>query len=221
VISSSIRAPAAALSVARRSYQVLHTSQAKAFGGRTGMATSNDGALSVKLDKPKGLGGEGGAGTNPEQVRTHTRAMAATGSRSHWVEHGRTGRDAHTQPDPLRSVFCSGCSCSLPATLHASAARWEWRRESWDCRPYPLTPASRVSHTAQACRTIRPPLRSACSTRALMIMCLKSLCSTPIAGLVDIGKHDNGTLGIRAELRVHVPGWPAADVEKLIQEVNN
>jgi organic hydroperoxide reductase OsmC/OhrA len=36
---------------------------------------------------------------------------------------------------------------------------------------------------------------------------------------VDIGKHANGTLGIRAELRVHVPGWPAADVEKLINEV--
>lgn len=36
---------------------------------------------------------------------------------------------------------------------------------------------------------------------------------------MDIGKHDNGTLGIRAELRVHVPGWPAADVEKLIKEV--
>lgn len=69
-------------------------------------------------------------------------------------------------------------------------------------------------------RAIRPPLRPASSTRACVRAVSDIAVLNLITGIVDIGKHDNGTLGIRAELRVHVPGWPATDVQKLIQEVN-
>ncbi|MET3130136.1 osmotically inducible protein OsmC [Oxalobacteraceae bacterium GrIS 1.11] len=48
--------------------QVLYRAQAKATGGREGSAASADGALNVKLTTPKELGGNGAAGTNPEQL---------------------------------------------------------------------------------------------------------------------------------------------------------
>ena len=48
--------------------KVLYTATATATGGRTGTASSSDGALSVNLATPRGLGGAGGAGTNPEQL---------------------------------------------------------------------------------------------------------------------------------------------------------
>ena len=46
----------------------LYTATATATGGREGKVKSDDGALEVSLAVPKGLGGPGGAGTNPEQL---------------------------------------------------------------------------------------------------------------------------------------------------------
>ena len=46
----------------------LYTATATAKGGRDGRATSDDGVLDVALVVPKGLGGPGGPGTNPEQL---------------------------------------------------------------------------------------------------------------------------------------------------------
>lgn len=48
--------------------KTLYTAHATATGGREGKAKSDDGALEVKLSTPKGLGGAGGDGTNPEQL---------------------------------------------------------------------------------------------------------------------------------------------------------
>jgi len=48
--------------------KVLYTATATATGGRTGTAASDDGRLSLSLSTPKELGGDGGAGTNPEQL---------------------------------------------------------------------------------------------------------------------------------------------------------
>ncbi|MGO4890942.1 organic hydroperoxide resistance protein [Flavobacterium sp. W21_SRS_FM6] len=47
---------------------VAYTAKATATGGREGMAKSDDGRLDVKLSTPKGLGGDDGQGTNPEQL---------------------------------------------------------------------------------------------------------------------------------------------------------
>ncbi|HSI47880.1 MAG TPA: organic hydroperoxide resistance protein [Ideonella sp.] len=48
--------------------KVLYTATATATGGRTGTAASDDGRLTVSLSTPKELGGDSGAGTNPEQL---------------------------------------------------------------------------------------------------------------------------------------------------------
>ncbi len=47
---------------------VLYTTQARATGGRDGVAETLDGSLKLKLATPKALGGAGGEGNNPEQL---------------------------------------------------------------------------------------------------------------------------------------------------------
>jgi osmotically inducible protein OsmC len=47
---------------------VLYRTEATATGGRTGKASTADGAFSVTLVTPKELGGPGGDGNNPEQL---------------------------------------------------------------------------------------------------------------------------------------------------------
>lgn len=48
--------------------KILYTATATATGGRDGRARSEDGALDVQLSTPRELGGDGGPGTNPEQL---------------------------------------------------------------------------------------------------------------------------------------------------------
>ncbi len=46
----------------------LYTATASANSGRDGSVKSDDGVINMPLSVPKGLGGPGGAGTNPEQL---------------------------------------------------------------------------------------------------------------------------------------------------------
>ncbi|MCG2420432.1 organic hydroperoxide resistance protein [Aequorivita sp. F47161] len=46
----------------------LYEASSTAVGGRTGHVTSDDKKIDMELSVPKGLGGEGGKGTNPEQL---------------------------------------------------------------------------------------------------------------------------------------------------------
>ena len=48
--------------------QVLYTANASASAGRSGRVTSDDGIVDFALVVPQGMGGPGGAGTNPEQL---------------------------------------------------------------------------------------------------------------------------------------------------------
>lgn len=48
--------------------KVLYTAEATASGGRAGHAASSDGRLEVDLSVPSEIGGDGGPGTNPEQL---------------------------------------------------------------------------------------------------------------------------------------------------------
>jgi Ohr subfamily peroxiredoxin len=48
--------------------KILYTAQASVEGGREGHGRTSDGHLDVQLSVPEGLGGPGGAGTNPEQL---------------------------------------------------------------------------------------------------------------------------------------------------------
>lgn len=47
---------------------ILYRTSATSTGGRVGSSKSSDGNLSVTLTSPKELGGDGAAGTNPEQL---------------------------------------------------------------------------------------------------------------------------------------------------------
>jgi Ohr subfamily peroxiredoxin len=48
--------------------KVLYTATATAIGGRNGSVKSDDGTIDMPVTMPKGLGGDGKAGTNPEQL---------------------------------------------------------------------------------------------------------------------------------------------------------
>lgn len=48
--------------------KTLYTAEAVVDGGRSGHGGSSDGRLEVDLSVPKELGGDGGPGTNPEQL---------------------------------------------------------------------------------------------------------------------------------------------------------
>ena len=50
------------------SVKAIYTTKAISTGGRDGKSASADGRLKVSLNTPKELGGEGGDGTNPEQL---------------------------------------------------------------------------------------------------------------------------------------------------------
>ncbi|KOX15476.1 organic hydroperoxide resistance protein [Nocardiopsis sp. NRRL B-16309] len=51
------------------SVDILYTANATVTGeGRAGSGKTDDGRLSVDLSVPKGLGGDDGSGTNPEQL---------------------------------------------------------------------------------------------------------------------------------------------------------
>ena len=49
-------------------FKAIYTTKATSTGGRDGESQSADGRLKVQLSTPKELGGDGGDGTNPEQL---------------------------------------------------------------------------------------------------------------------------------------------------------
>lgn len=46
----------------------LYTAHASNLGGRQGSVKTDDGVIDLSISMPKGLGGGGGTGTNPEQL---------------------------------------------------------------------------------------------------------------------------------------------------------
>ena len=48
--------------------KALYTAHATSTGGRTGRTESSDGKIKLQLSTPKGLGGDDGPGSNPEQL---------------------------------------------------------------------------------------------------------------------------------------------------------
>ena len=48
--------------------KILYTAHGSATGGRTGEGRTDDGKVAVTLSTPKEMGGDGGPGTNPEQL---------------------------------------------------------------------------------------------------------------------------------------------------------
>jgi osmotically inducible protein OsmC len=56
--------------------KILYTTEAVVEGGRAGRGRTSDGRLVVELSVPKEFGGQGGSGTNPEQIQSRLGAAA-------------------------------------------------------------------------------------------------------------------------------------------------
>jgi Ohr subfamily peroxiredoxin len=52
----------------QKKMKTLYEASSTVSGGRKGHVSTNDGKLELELSVPKGLGGDGGTGTNPEQL---------------------------------------------------------------------------------------------------------------------------------------------------------
>lgn len=52
----------------QKKMKILYEASSTAEGGRKGHVKSEDGKINMDLSVPKGLGGDGGKGTNPEQL---------------------------------------------------------------------------------------------------------------------------------------------------------
>ena len=61
-------APSGRMSRKEAGMKVLYTAEAVVEGGRAGHGQTTDGRLGVELSVPEELGGQGGGGTNPEQL---------------------------------------------------------------------------------------------------------------------------------------------------------
>ncbi len=76
--------------------KILYEAEATATGGRDGRAESSDGNLAVALTVPKGLGGPGGAGTNPEQLFAAGYAACFLGALKLVARQGKIALPAET-----------------------------------------------------------------------------------------------------------------------------
>jgi lipoyl-dependent peroxiredoxin len=66
--------------IKNKKMEVLYTAKVKASGGRNGHAKSDDGVIDMPVKMPKGLGGEGGEFTNPEQLFGATYSVCYDGA---------------------------------------------------------------------------------------------------------------------------------------------
>ncbi|RDX35603.1 organic hydroperoxide resistance protein [Kangiella sp. HD9-110m-PIT-SAG07] len=69
--------------------EIAYKTKATATGGRVGTAKSEDGKLEVNLSTPKELGGNGGDGTNPEQMFAAGYSACFIGAMQHVASQGK------------------------------------------------------------------------------------------------------------------------------------
>jgi osmotically inducible protein OsmC len=99
---------------------VLYTARATATGGRDGGATSDDNRLSVKLSVPKGLGGDDGAGTNPEQLFAAGYAACFIGAMKFVAGQKKIALPATTSITSEVGIGPIPTGFSIQVTLHVS-----------------------------------------------------------------------------------------------------
>ena len=77
--------------------KILYTAHATSTGGREGSSKSDDGVLDVKLTTPKGLGGNGATGTNPEQLFAAGYSACFLGAMKHVASMQKIALPAETR----------------------------------------------------------------------------------------------------------------------------
>jgi Ohr subfamily peroxiredoxin len=100
--------------------KTLYTATVTAIGGRDGKVVSDDNTLALALAMPKGLGGPGGAGTNPEQLFAAGYAACFGSAIAHIarlqkIETGPVEVTAKVSIGPTNGVF--GLAANLTVNL--------------------------------------------------------------------------------------------------------
>jgi Ohr subfamily peroxiredoxin len=105
----------------------LYTAIATAWGGREGRAATSDGRLDLQLSVPKGLGGDDGSGTNPEQLFAtgyaacfHSALKLVAGQRKVDVSESAVSVTVSLVNDDGFSIEV-GIEAELPGVDHAEA----------------------------------------------------------------------------------------------------
>ncbi|MBA3988557.1 organic hydroperoxide resistance protein [Aliidiomarina maris] len=90
----------------------VYTAHVSTQGGRVGESASDDGRLKVSLSTPKEMGGDGGQGTNPEQLfaagysACFLGAMKAVAGKMDLKVPKDAKIDAHVSFGPIEQGFC-------------------------------------------------------------------------------------------------------------------
>lgn len=111
--------------------KVLYTAHATSTGGREGSSKSSDGLLEVKLTTPKELGGNGAAGTNPEQLFAAGYSACFLGAMKHVAMAQKITLPAETSikadvgigPIPAGFGIQVALSVTIPGMEHAAAEK--------------------------------------------------------------------------------------------------
>ena len=150
-----------ATDVSNTSSKVLYTAEAVTEGGRTGHGRTSDGRLDVQLSAPESMGGQGGPGTNPEQLFAVGYA-ACFQSAVLGVAQGRhldvsdcqiTAGSASARPDTAASACKSPWTCTPRTCRRPSPRTYGPRRPALPVlqrhpRRHRGHPASRGAHRA-------------------------------------------------------------------------
>lgn len=98
----------------------VYTAKATTKGGRVGESKSDDGRLEVSLSTPKEMGGDGGDGTNPEQLfaagysACFLGAMKAVAGKLDIKVPDDTSIDAAVSFGPIEQGYC----IAVDMTIH-------------------------------------------------------------------------------------------------------
>jgi osmotically inducible protein OsmC len=105
--------------------KILYTAEAVVEGGRAGHGRSSDGRLDLQLSVPEDMGGQGGPGTNPEQLFALGYA-ACFQSALLAVAQGR-----HLDASDSQITARVGIGPTHRRSRHAPARSWVWGWKCW------------------------------------------------------------------------------------------
>src|SRR5699024_2819514 len=101
--------------------KALYRATATATGGRDGRAVSSDNVLDVQLSTPSELGGQGGAGTNPEQLFAAGYSACFLGALKLVAGKAKVNLPAETQVQGQVGIGPQGAGFGLEVTLTITA----------------------------------------------------------------------------------------------------
>lgn len=102
--------------------KVLYTAEATTHGGREGSVRSADGTLDMAVTMPKGLGGSGAPGTNPEQLFAAGYSACFASAVGHVARLGKVALSSPPVVTAAVSIGTAGQGFGLAVVLTVSLA---------------------------------------------------------------------------------------------------